>query len=90
MAAVTVNVDGGGAVDPALVPVIQETQILMNALINKPRMDTKYLAKPPFRFLLDVFKALADATGYPAGLLSPELISKAEVSSYFITKPRLL
>ena len=65
-------------IDAELVPVIQETQQLLGALITKPKLADKYLAKPPFRFLLDVFKACVDQSGFPAGLLSPDLLSKAE------------
>jgi hypothetical protein len=67
------------AIDPVLLPAIQETQQLLGALVTKPKLADKYLAKPPFRFLIDVVKACVDQYGYPAGLLSPDLISKAEV-----------
>ena len=43
---------------------IAETQKLLGALIRKPKLVDKLLAKPPFRFIHDVTKSVIQETGY--------------------------
>lgn len=47
-------------------------------LFDKPKMTEKLLAKPPFRYLHDIFLSTMSATGFGGGLYTePEMDSKA-------------
>lgn len=52
----------------ALEQVIPQVQQELGALIKKPKLSTKLLSKPPFRFLHDIFFAVMRATGFGEGL----------------------
>jgi TRAF3-interacting protein 1 len=43
---------------------IAETQKVLGALIKKPKLVDKLLAKPPFRFIHDITKSVVQETGY--------------------------
>jgi hypothetical protein len=45
-----------GEIDPA---VIKKTQETLGKIINKPQLTDALLAKPPFRFLHDIIKAVS-------------------------------
>ena len=53
-----------GAVSPE---VIQRTQETLGQFVKKPPLTEKLLAKPPFRFLHDVFSVAMRDTGVLEG-----------------------
>mmetsp|Transcript_37601 Transcript_37601/g.81935 ORF Transcript_37601/g.81935 Transcript_37601/m.81935 type:complete len:745 (-) Transcript_37601:1327-3561(-) len=57
---------------------IVETQRVLQPLFTKPKLSTKLLTKPPFRFIHDIVTATLKSTGFPHGYFtSDELNSKA-------------
>ena len=57
---------------------IVQTQRVLQPLFTKPKLSTKLLTKPPFRFIHDIVTATLESTGFPHGYFTPdELNSKA-------------
>ena len=55
------------------------TKELVEKLISKPKMATKLLNKPPFRFLHDIVREIQTVTGFPSGLFTPEELVSSNV-----------
>ena len=51
---------------------IIETRGVLQPLFAKPKLSTKLLTKPPFRFVHDIVVATLRATGFPNGFFGLE------------------
>ena len=76
-----------GVVAPNLDPEIEKcdgsevmTQTLLGALITRPKLTEKLLAKPPFRFLHDIVMEVIKVTGFATGLYTPSEMDSANVA----------
>lgn len=58
---------------------IECTKELMEAIISKPKMASKLLNKPPFRFLHDVVMEVIRATGFANGLYDDDESDSANI-----------
>lgn len=57
-----------------------ELQTGDGALISRPKLTTKLLERPPFKFLHDVFTNVQASTGFAPGLLDDEESDKDKVN----------
>lgn len=63
--------------DPPGEDVYDKTIRLLGAVIQKPKLVSKLLQKPPFRFIHDIVTSCIKSSGFPEGLYTPfELDSK--------------
>ncbi|KAF4759155.1 TRAF3-interacting protein 1 [Perkinsus olseni] len=60
---------------------ILATQQSLGSLIKKPRMADKYLAKPPFRFLHDIFIEVQNVSGFGRGLFSQDELDHKKITT---------
>ncbi|XXQ38763.1 TRAF3-interacting protein 1 N-terminal domain-containing protein [Plasmodiophora brassicae] len=64
----------------ALDALTEQTAAMVSSLISKPKMTTKLLSKPPFRFLHDTVTAVLQATGFPRGLFDDAQLDSANIA----------
>lgn len=58
---------------------IETTQRLVEPIISRPKMATKLLSKPPFRFLHDAITGILKETGFAQGLYSDTEMDSSNV-----------
>ncbi|KMS94546.1 hypothetical protein BVRB_020330, partial [Beta vulgaris subsp. vulgaris] len=58
--------------------MVEKTSTLISSVIQKPKMTPKLLAKPPFRFLHDIFIGVTKATGLGEGLFEGDLLDSSK------------
>mmetsp|Transcript_15001 Transcript_15001/g.31472 ORF Transcript_15001/g.31472 Transcript_15001/m.31472 type:complete len:676 (+) Transcript_15001:140-2167(+) len=56
----------------ALENAINETRNVLQPLFSKPKLTTKLLTKPPFRFIHDIISATIKSTDFPNGYFTPD------------------
>ncbi|KAK7877243.1 hypothetical protein WMY93_032044 [Mugilogobius chulae] len=71
--------------------VVKKTQESLGKVIKKPQLTEKYLSKPPFRYLHDIFTEVIRTTGFMKGLYSDtemksENIQDKEAKMLFLQK----
>jgi len=63
--------------DPGLLEQVATTHRLFSTLLSKPRVTTQLLAKPPVKFIRDIFIEVSVTTGCGQGLFTREEIQGA-------------
>lgn len=64
--------DDDGKMASALENAIGETKAVLQPLFAKPKLSTKLLSKPPFRFIHDIIVTTIKSTGFPTGFFGLE------------------
>ncbi|EER09616.1 conserved hypothetical protein [Perkinsus marinus ATCC 50983] len=67
--------------DQATPQWIVNTQHSLGTLIKRPKMADKYLAKPPFRFLHDIFIEVQNVTGFGQGLFNEDELDHKTITT---------
>jgi hypothetical protein len=66
---------------------VEETQMTLGSIVHRPKLTTKLLMKPPFRFIHDVILETVRVTGFPGlSIQSDEFDS----SNFTVFKPSAL
>jgi TRAF3-interacting protein 1 len=60
--------------------IIEQAKNAVSAIIQRPKMTEKLLARPPFRFLHDTVTAISVATNFAEGLYSESELDSAALT----------
>jgi TRAF3-interacting protein 1 len=60
--------------------LIAQARDKVSAIISRPKMTEKLLAKPPFRFLHDTVSSITAATGFANGLYNEGELDSAAIT----------
>ncbi|KAL3787054.1 hypothetical protein HJC23_011738 [Cyclotella cryptica] len=69
---------------------INETMAVLQPLFSKPKLSSKLLSKPPFRFIHDILTSTIESTGFPDGLFAPQELDSSNFKDDKLAKLALL